>query len=51
VFPKALDPYVEYVLENAETGETRQIPGSSLMSGGFSFELPRRSGAIWFYRR
>lgn len=51
VFPKALDADARYVLENPETGETRRTSGSSLLSDGFSFELPRRSGAIWFYRR
>ena len=36
---------------NPETGETRQVAGSALLSEGFTFELPRREGAIWFYRR
>jgi alpha-galactosidase len=49
IFPKALDPAVDYILENPETGETRQVGGSSLLSGGITFALPRRSGAIWFY--
>jgi alpha-galactosidase len=51
VVPKALDPEGEYVLENPETGESRQVIGSTLLSEGFTFALPRRSGAIWFYRR
>jgi alpha-galactosidase len=51
VFPKALDRDSNYLLENAESGETRLMPGSSLLSVGITFELPRRSGAIWFYRR
>ncbi len=48
---KALRPDSDYVLENPETGETRELSGSALMSDGFTFALPRRSGAIWFYRR
>jgi hypothetical protein len=39
-----------YVLENAETSETRHILGESLMRDGFTLALPQRSGAIWFYR-
>ncbi|MDB5077401.1 MAG: Alpha-galactosidase [Chloroflexi bacterium] len=51
VYPKALDPDSSYILANPETGESRQIPGRTLLSDGFTFELPRRSGAIWFYNR
>lgn len=50
VFPKALQPDAGYILENPETGETREMPGSALLRDGFTFELPQRSGAIWFYR-
>ena len=50
VHPQALRPDADYVLDNPETGETRELSGSALSSGGFTFELPRRSGAIWFYR-
>ncbi len=51
VYPKALDPDSNYVLENSEAGETRRMSGTALLSGGFTFALPRRSGAIWFYKR
>ncbi len=51
VYPKALNPTSTYVLENRETGAVREIDGSALLSDGFSFELPRRAGAIWFYSR
>jgi alpha-galactosidase len=51
IHPKALDPSSTYVFENGESGETRQIAGKDLMANGFSFSLPARSGAIWFYRR
>ncbi len=51
VFPKALDPDATYRLDNPETGETLRVTGSSLLSEGFTFELPRRAGAIWFYQR
>ncbi len=50
VYPKALDPNSRYTLENYETGAVREMDGSTLLSDGFTFELPRRSGAIWFYR-
>jgi alpha-galactosidase len=45
-----LRPDATYALENQETGERRELSGSSLLSEGFTFEQPRRSGAIWFYR-
>lgn len=50
VYPKVLRPKTQYVFENVETGETREIPGEVLMRDGFTFKLPARSGAIWFYR-
>jgi len=50
IHPKALREDAGYIFENAETGETRQIAGKTLIRDGFTFALPRRSGAIWFYR-
>jgi alpha-galactosidase len=49
VLPRALDPEADYVLENPETGESRALRGAVLMRDGFTFDLPRRSGVIWFY--
>ena len=50
VYPKALQADANYILENPETGETREMRGSALLNDGFTVELPKRSGAIWFYR-
>ena len=49
--PKGILPGSMYFLDNAETGETREISGADLIHDGFTFVLPKRSGAIWFYRR
>ena len=49
IYPRALYPDVDYVLENPETGGTSEMSGSALLSGGLTLELARRSGAIWFY--
>ncbi len=49
--PKGILPDARYWFENAETGETRDISGEDLIHGGFTFTLPARSGAIWFYQR
>jgi hypothetical protein len=49
--PKGIDPGAIYVFENGETAETREITGKDLASTGFTFALPPRSGAIWFYRK
>ena len=51
IHPKGLDSGVTYVFENGESGETKRLAGKDLISNGFSFGLPARSGAIWFYRR
>ncbi|MBI4553995.1 MAG: alpha-galactosidase [Candidatus Latescibacteria bacterium] len=51
IHPKGIDPGAMYVLENPETGETRDMPGAVLSHDGFTFALPKRSGAIWFYSR
>ena len=39
-----------YVFENKETGQVLEIPGAKLAGEGFTFTLPKRSAAIWFYR-
>jgi alpha-galactosidase len=49
--PKGVCPGASYVFENPETGEARDIRGEDLLHDGFTFALPPRSGAIWFYRR
>ena len=51
IHPNGIHPDAAYFFENAETGETRDILGRDLMDDGFTFALPARSGAIWFYRR
>ena len=51
IHPKGIDPDAMYFFENAETGETRDILGKDLIRDGFTFALPARSGAIWFYVR
>ncbi len=40
-----------YVFEEAERGEQRLVDGLTLINDGLTFELPPRSGSIWFYRR
>ena len=49
VHPKALRPDAIYLFENPETGETKELAGHAIVRSGFSFVLPRRHGAIWFY--
>ncbi len=49
VHPRGLDPEATYLLENTETGETREIGGSALVHEGFTMALPPRSGVIWLY--
>jgi hypothetical protein len=51
IHPKGIDPNAMYLFENDESGETRNIAGKDLIQTGFTFALPARSGAIWFYRR
>ena len=51
VHPQGIRPDAMYFFENAETGETRDISGRDLIHDGFTFALPARSGAVWFYRR
>lgn len=47
---KGLSPEAMYVLEEAETGERRELSGAALSNNGLLFELPRRRGSIWTYR-
>jgi alpha-galactosidase len=47
---KALRPESTYVLEEAETGERREMAGAALLNEGITVTLPRRSGSIWWYR-
>jgi hypothetical protein len=47
---RVIHPGKTYEFENPETGETRAIEGEVLSRKGFGFELPARSGSIWFYR-
>jgi alpha-galactosidase len=48
---QALDPQAEYLLKNPETGEEITRLGAKLAKEGFTFSLPARSAAIWFYRK
>ena len=49
--PKELSLDATYVFENPETGETKEISGEDLSREGFTFTMPKRSAAIWFYRK
>lgn len=40
----------EYIIENPVTCETKTVSGKEL-SSGFTVTLPKRSGAIWFYKK
>ncbi|MHB9130017.1 MAG: alpha-galactosidase [Armatimonadota bacterium] len=51
VYPKSCLPEATYVFENPESGEQISVSGTVLLNEGFTFTLPPRSGAIWFYRR
>ncbi len=48
--PRRVHAEARYALEGAESGERRELPGSSLLEKGFRVELPARQGSIWFYR-
>ena len=48
--PRALKPDAVYVFENPETGESRELSGAVVLRDGFAFALPKREGAVWFYR-
>jgi len=49
IHPQGIQSDARYVFENLENGETRQLMGSDLVQYGFTFTLPPRSGALWFY--
>jgi alpha-galactosidase len=48
---QGIDSDTQYRFENVESGETREIAGAALIRNGFTFALPARGGAIWFYRK
>lgn len=48
--PRRLRPEAQYSLEEAETGEHRELLGSALLEQGLRLDLPARRGSIWFYR-
>lgn len=48
--PQGIGADAMYAFENPETGETREIPGSELVRSGFTFELPKRTAALWLYQ-
>ena len=50
IHPNGIRPDSMYFLENPETGETRNTSGADLVRDAFTFALPKRSAAIWFYR-
>jgi len=50
VYPRGIRPDAVYLLENPETGETKEVAGHVLEQAGFTFTVPKRQGAIWFYR-
>lgn len=47
---KGLRPEAVYVLQEAETGDRRELSGTALSNDGFAFELPRRRGSLWTYK-
>jgi len=47
---KGLNTDADYVFENPETGDQLNLRGAALLRDGFTLSLPRRSGALWFYR-
>jgi hypothetical protein len=49
VHPQAIRPDSTYLFENPETGETLELSGHRVIGDGFTFALPKREGAIWFY--
>ena len=48
--PKAIRAEAVYLFENPESGETKELAGRALEQAGFTFTLPKRQGATWFYR-
>ena len=51
VRPQGIPSDAGCCFENPETGETRCLSGAELSRDGFAFTVPKRSAAIWFYRR
>jgi alpha-galactosidase len=51
VHPEGICADSLYAFENPETGEKKEISGAELVSDGFIFELPKRTAALWLYRR
>ena len=51
VRPGGIESHSIYLFANADTGETRTLPGVEILRDGFTFTLPRRCGTIWFYQR
>jgi alpha-galactosidase len=49
VWLKGIQPDLRYLFENPETGGKCEVAGKELIQSGFVFNLPMRSGAIWFY--
>ncbi len=49
VFPAALDPSRTYRFTDPERGQSFRSGGAAAMSGGLTFELPQRNGALWFF--
>ena len=49
-YPKGLRAEATYVFENPETGKVRELTGTAVQQDGFTFTLPKREGAVWFYR-
>jgi alpha-galactosidase len=48
---RGLVPGATYTLTNSESGDVATMTGERLMTDGFVVELPRRTAALWFYRR
>jgi alpha-galactosidase len=51
VYPKGFCPDASYIFENSETKEKIEISGATLLNDGFAIELPKRTAAIWFYKK
>ena len=51
VCPQGIDAAAQYRFENMESGETREVAGDALIRDGFTFAVPPRNGAVWFYER
>ena len=51
IHPKEISSDATYAFENPESGENTEISGEDLSREGFTFTLPKRGAAIWFYQR